>query len=167
MDSVKQYWHKLSHRERYIVMGGALLVILIFMYVLLWQPWHKAIDTMTENLPGKRQNLVWMQQQAELLQGSDPAPKLNGAIKGGNQSLLSVVEQTAKQAAIGKSIQQMSPGESEREVRLVFSQVDFNAWVRWMSMLAEQYGVEVKEVSAQRQAKDSPNRADVRVTFVR
>lgn len=167
MDNLKQYWYKLNQRERYIVSGGLLIALLLIFYVLLWQPWHKAIDSMSENLPAKRQNLVWMEQQAELLQGSGGLSKTPGSKKGAGQSLLSIIEKTGKLAALSKSIQQMSPGETEQEVRLVLSQVDFNAWVRWTSILADQYGIEIKELSAQRQLKDAPNRADIRMTLVR
>lgn len=168
MDKIKQYWHKLSRREHYIVIGTALILLLALFFITVWQPWHKAIASMEKNLPGKRQSLVWMQQTADLLQGPvKAASSQQASTKGANQSLLAIVEQTAKQAAISKSIQQLSPGESEREVRLVLTQVDFNGWVRWISKLAHEYGVEVKEVSAQRQLKDSPNKGDIRVTFVR
>lgn len=144
---------------------GAVLVFLILFYAIIWQPWHKAIAHMETAVQPLRTNLVWMKQQAELIEnggGSSTQQK----VKGANQSLLSVIEQTAKTTRVRKAIQQMVPGRTPNEVRVVLEEADFNQWVKWIDLLFKQYGVQIKQVTAERE-DDAPNIAEIRLTFER
>ena len=155
MNELKKYWMGLQPRERLILAVGACLVTLILLYALLFQPWHKALNHMESALPGLRSNLTWMRQQSEALK------KLGGAVstaafKDSDQSLLSVVEQTARKAKLKKAIQQMTPASAGTEVRVVLEDANFNQWLRWIDELYKQYGVDIKQVSAERD-EDRPN----------
>jgi general secretion pathway protein M len=165
MDEIKKYWTGLQPRERLVLAIGGIVVSLILMYALLVQPWHKALNHMEAALPGLRTNLIWMRQQSQAMKtGSikQSAPKLQGQ----GQSLLSVVEQTAKRAKVSKAIQQMTPAQNSTEVRVVLDGVNFNQWLRWVDELYKRYGVDIKQVTAERD-EDEPNIAEIRVTFIR
>lgn len=165
MEEIKKYWTELQARERLILMFGGIIVSMILLYALLFQPWYKALNSMESALPDLRTDLIWMRQQSSALKNGSVksgAPKLQGQA----QSLLSVVEQTAKRAKVSKSIQQMTPAQDNSEVRVVLDRVNFNQWLRWIDDLYKRYGVDVKQVSAERD-DDEPNVAEVRVTFVR
>ena len=165
LESLKNYWQQLEPRERVILGWGSLVGALILFYALIWQPWHKAIAHMEEALQGRRAALVWMRQQSEMVKrsGNDQPAVM---IRGQDQSLLSIIEQTARNNRVGESIQQMAPGANDNEVRVVMEQTNFNQWVRWIDMLFKQYGVNIKQLSAERDG-DEPNVAEIRVTFVR
>lgn len=165
MEEIKNYWNGLQARERLILIFGGLIVSMILLYALLFQPWHKALSHMETALPGLRANLVWMRQQSVALKSGSvkqSAPKLQGQ----GQSLLSVVEQTAKRVKISNSIQQMTPAQNDSEVRVVLDGVNFNHWLKWIDDLYKRFGVDVKQVTAERD-DDKPNVAEIRVTFVR
>lgn len=164
-ETIINYWKGLQPRERVILSWGSLLVALILFYALIWQPWHKAISHMESSLPALRENLVWMRQQAEVLQNGG-ASNSGAQVRGREQSLLSVIEQTAKANAVRGAIQQMVPGQSDREVRVVLEGVNFNQWVKWVDVLFRQYGVNVTQVTAERE-DDEPNTAEIRMTFER
>jgi general secretion pathway protein M len=165
METLKRYWSGLQPRERVVLSLGGVAVALIFFYSLIWRPWHLAIDHMERVVQPLRTNLVWMRQQSENLKASGGAGQAK-AYQGANQSLLSVVEQTAKRAKVSSSIQQMVPAQNGNEVRVVLEDVNFNQWIRWIDDLFKRYGVDIKQVSAERD-DDKPNTAEVRVTFVR
>jgi general secretion pathway protein M len=162
---ILDYWQQLQARERLVLAWGGLAVGLILFYALLWQPWHKAIDHMEAALPALRSNLVWMRQQSELIK-SGVTTSSSANLKGRGQSLLSVIEQTAKATSVRDAIQQMVPGQSDGEVRVVLEEVSFNNWVNWVDLLFRQYGVNIKQVSAERD-DDQPNIAEIRMTFER
>lgn len=164
-NAVKNYWLKLEARERLILCVGAVLVSLILFYALIWQPWHKAIFEMEKSVQSLRTNLVWMKQQAKAIENGGGASVQQPA-KGANQSLLSVIEQTAKTTKVRKAIQQMVPGRTPNEVRVVLEEADFNQWVKWIDLLFKQYGVQIKQVTAERDG-DVPNIAEIRMTFER
>lgn len=162
---ISNYWKGLQTRERLVLGWGGFFVSIILFYALIWQPWHKAIEHMEGSLPALRENLVWMRQQSELLQKSG-ATSAGSAVRGQGQSLLSVIEQTAKANAVRAAIQQMAPGQSGREVRVVLEEVNFNQWVKWVDVLFRHYGVSIKQVTAERE-DDEVNLAEIRMTFER
>jgi len=165
MDEIKKYWLSLQARERLILGVGAIGVALILLFAMLLQPLHKALGHMEQALPGLRINLTWMRQQSEAIQLSggrvSSAPQ-----KGAGQSLLSVVEQTARRAQLKQAIQQMTPAANGTEVRVVLDEANFNQWLRWVDELYKQYGVDIKQVTAERD-EDKANIAEIRVTFLR
>ena len=159
-----KYWQQLQPRERLILGWGGPLIIVILSYALVLQPWHKALAHMEMALPSKRADLVWMRQQSELLKqgGASNVQKF----KGENQSLMAVIEQTAKASGVRSAIQQMVPRENNQEVSVVLEEVSFNNWVRWVDTLQNQYGVAIKQLTADRE-DDQADRAEIRLTFVR
>lgn len=164
-NTLKQYWLGLQARERLVLGWGGVAVALILFYIAIWRPWHIAIDAMQESVQSQRQNLTWMRQQAEQIKSAGGA-NLKRQVKGEDQSLLSVIEQTAKQAKVRSAIQQMVPDRKKNEVRVVLDGANFNQWVRWIDELFKQYGVDIKQVTAERD-EDKPNVAEIRLTFVR
>jgi type II secretory pathway component PulM len=115
-------------------------------------------------LPFKRADLVWMRQQSQLLKngGASNVQKF----KGETQSLMAVVEQTAKTSGVSSAIQQMVPAENSQEVSIVLEEVSFNNWVRWVDLLQNQYGVSIKQLTADRE-DDQADLAEIRLTFIR
>ena len=165
LDAIQKYWRELQPRERLVLGWGGLLVALILFYALILQPWHRAISSMESALPNLRGNLVWMRQQAELIESGVGLSNKSNRTEGG-QSLLSVLEKTAKDSKVQGAIVQVTPGQSGREVRVVLEDVNFNQWVRWVDILFQQYDVRTKQVSAERD-EDRPNIAEIRVIFER
>ena len=165
MDSLKKYWADLQPRERLILGWGGLIVLAILLYALLFQPLYRAIAHMESALPDLRSNLVWIRQTDELMERGGSVP-VSQSSEGSNESLLSVVESTARQAKVRKSIQQMVPAKNNNEVRVVLEDADFNQWLRWVDTLYKRYGVDIRQVTAERD-DDKPNIAEIRVTFFR
>jgi len=165
METIKKYWAELQPRERLILSLGGVIVAMILSYALLLQPLYRALAHMEEVLPSLRSNLVWMRQTDELLERGGNI-SVESSIEGANESLLSVVESTARRANIRKSIQQMVPTRENNEVRVVLEDADFNQWLRWVDVLYKRNGVDIRQVSAERD-EDQPNIAEIRVTFFR
>jgi len=165
MDSIKKYWADLQPRERLILSAGAVVVAMILSYALLLQPLYRALAHMELALPTLRSNLVWMRQTDQLLESGGNI-SLESTVEGANESLLSVVESTARNAKVRKSIQQMVPSRETNEVRVVLEDADFNQWLRWIDTLYKRNGVDIRQVTAERD-DDQPNIAEIRVTFFR
>ena len=164
MNILLNYWQQLASRERSVLAWGGVLVSFILFYTFIWQPWHAALSKMEEDIQAQRQNLVWMQQQAEILRGG--GQPVENVAKASGESLLSVVEKTAKANKIGKSIQQMVPSTNNSEVRVVLEEADFNQWLRWIDQLFKKHDVNIKQLSAERD-DSAPNLAEIRITFER
>jgi len=162
---IKEYWASLETRERAVLGWGALIVALILFYALLWQPWQKSLNFMESSVQSMRENSVWMQQRAQEMKLGNSATSAQPR-KGAEQSLLSVIEQTANQARVSGAIQQIVPNQENGEVRVVLEGVDFNQWVRWIDNLYKNYSVNITQINAEKD-DEKPNLAEIRLTFIR
>ncbi len=165
MDMLKNYWNSLEQRERLVLGWGAFIVVVIVLYTFIWQPWRYSLSFMEQSVRQMRVDSVWMRQQADLVRNGGVSSRRDGA-KGNNQSLLSIIQQTARQAQVDKSIQQMVPNQEGDEVRVTLESVDFNRWVGWVDNLYKNYAVDISQLNAEKE-DDAPNKAEVRVIFIR
>ena len=163
-DAIKNYWQQLEPRERLILGWGGVIVALILFYALIWQPWHKSIDRMSESIQKMRSDLVWVRLHGDAISNGGKA--LDKKVKGAEKSLLSIIETTAKSNKVRSAIQQMVPSKNATQVKVVLEDVNFNAWVKWTDLLVNQYGVNIIEANAERNSK-KPNVAEIRMSFER
>jgi general secretion pathway protein M len=163
-NSIKTYWMSLESRERLVLSWGAVAVTGILFYALIWQPWQKALSVREAAVHQLRLDSVWVTQQSEALGGGGKSGKKS--FKGADQSLLSVIQQSAKEINVNKMIQQMVPNQTNDEVRVALEGVDFNQWVKWVDKLYKDYGVDITSINAEKD-DEKPNIAEIRVTFVR
>jgi Type II secretory pathway, component PulM len=155
----------LQARERMVLMVGGVIVALILFYALILFPWHRALNEMTQRLPALRQDVVWMRVHGEALANGEiknQAPQYRGA----EQSLLSVIEQTASRTKVRDTIQQLVPDNNGAEVRVVLEDAQFNLWLQWIDVLYKQYGVDISQLTVEKE-DERPNIAEIRVTFSR
>ena len=162
---LEKYWSGLVPRERQTLGLGAAVVGLLLFYQFLWAPWHSAIEYMQTALIDHRKNLVWIQQQSELL-ADNGVIVTEGNVRGAEDSLMSVIEKSAGATGVRDAIQQLMPRQNNSQVSVVLQGVSFNKWVQWVDSLQSAYGVSVSELSAERDEK-KPDIADIRVTFER
>ena len=165
MEFLNNYWKSLEQRERLVLGWGAIFVVVIVVHTFVWQPWRDALNFMEQSVRQMRVDSVWMRQQDELVITGAVSTRQEAA-RGANQSLLSIIQQTARQANIDKSIQQMVPSQEGEEVRVTLENVDFNRWVGWIDNLYKNYAVDISQLSAEKE-DETPNKAEVRVIFVR
>ena len=164
MDFIKNQWQGFQPRERWVLALGVLFCLGLLFHQLIWAPWQNAINFMEQALVGHRTNLTWMRQQAQLLDGSGAAVTQK-TLKGRDQSLMSVIEQSARKAGVQGAIQQLVPREQNTQVSVVLEGASFNNWVRWVDALQSEYGVKIAQLGAERE--DKPDKAEIRVTFYR
>lgn len=162
---IKHYWASLEPRERAVLGYGSIIVAIILLYALIWQPWQNSLSFMEASVSNMRTDAIWMEQRAEdMTQGVVGSRKK--AAQGAEQSLLSVVEQTANQVGLRSAIQQMVPNQENGDVRVVLESADFNKWVQWVDNLYKNYGVDISQINAEKE-DEKPNLAEIRVTFYR
>lgn len=151
----------LQPRERVLVSVGALAVSLTLIYLLLWEPLAQAHTQRRAALEASRALAAQLEVAAQKVQTlRRPA----GAQAGQNLSLMAAVDQASKQPTLGKSPSRIQP-EGDREVRVWFEGVAFDALVRWLFDLQTRYGVSVQTLDVEPQA--APGEVNVRLSLVR
>jgi len=136
MEAVLQYLAKLNPRERRIAIGGAIAAALLLILAIVL-PLQRSVGAGQQRLERKRDDLVWLRSMA---------PQLVGLRNGGppplRESLVVLVDRTARQASLDKALVGSQPsGDGGLNVR--FEQTPFDTLVAWLAPLRESYGVRV------------------------
>jgi general secretion pathway protein M len=137
IDKLQQYLQRLAPRERWIVLGGAVLVVVLAIMAAVL-PLQRRVSATAARIEQKRSDLVWLRSvgpQLAMLQVTRPAMS-------SNESLVVLVDRTARESGFGKSLGPSQPsGDGGLNVR--FDKVPFDSLVTWLSQLHERYGISV------------------------
>lgn len=158
---MREWWEGLGTRERFVLIGGTLVLVPFLLWVLLWRPLMGSVSRLDRDVATQRENLLWMQTAAsELMRlrgsGAQAAAGLGG------RSLLAVVDQSARSAGLGNGLKRIEP-DSADAVRVRLEGVSFDAVVTWLDQLSRQFGVSASLVSIDRES--GPGQVNVRLTL--
>ena len=158
---MKEWFASLEQRERHLVIGGAVLLGLMLMYVVVWEPLTNNVNNLRVSTTEQASTLRWMRQAAQEVK------KLRGS--GGNrakstsgQSLLSMVDSTAKSGRLGAALKRVQP-DGEKRVRVWMEAASFDDVMRWLVLLDTRYGVSVE--NSVFEMKQEFGRVDARLVF--
>lgn len=143
---MKLWWAGLAPRERVILCAGALVLILVLAYVLIWEPLAQQRQQIREDISALSADLAWMQQVAPQVrrraaqQASQPSSP--GAAGG---SVLTLVEVSARAAGLHESIERVQPEGTG--ARLWFAETGFDGLLRWLGELEQRQGLQVSQLA--------------------
>ncbi len=159
IEPLQRHWNTLRPRERILVAVAAVLVTLTVFYLALWEPLHQDHQRLQRQVEEQRALLQWMQQRAaevRALRGSTaPAEKSRG------DSLLGVIDRTARTAKLKGKVSRIEP-DGERRVRVWLDGVDFDALARWLDRLRKKHGLRVASAVIDR---EGPGKVSARLVI--
>lgn len=144
---MKAWWESLSSRERLLVTSGAVLILALLFYALVWQPFQANSRRLRQNVAEQRAELVSMRQMAEEIKrlgGSGGTPP---AVD--ERSLLTLVDQTARAAGLGAALKRVTP-QGEDRLGVQFDAVEFDKLVPWLGALERDYRIAIINLSVDR-----------------
>jgi general secretion pathway protein M len=125
---LREFWAERSARERSLLAGGAAAVVLVALYLFLWQPGLGASRRLSAALPKLRAQVELMRaQQAEIAVLRKSA---GDALKGGD--LRVSLEASLARTPFAKSVQRIEATSAERATVAVVS-ASFDDWLRWVA----------------------------------
>ena len=136
IERLTQYLQRLEPRERRTVLAGAIAAaVLIIVGTVL--PLQHRVAAVEQRVERKRDDLQWLRSMAPQLAGLQ-----GGAVPALRESLVVVVDRSARESGLAKSLVGSQPsGDGGLNVRL--DQTPFDTLVVWLSQLRERYGVRV------------------------
>jgi general secretion pathway protein M len=139
MNEVRDWLANLTARERNLVYGAAALLGVLLLYLVLVLPFQTAGAKLDKRVEQKAANLAWMREKApQIMAAAGTAQSRQGG-----ESLVVVVDRTAREAGLGAALRDQSP-TGENGLRLRLEAASFDALVAWLASLQQQYGVAIE-----------------------
>ncbi|WP_227458797.1 type II secretion system protein M [Cupriavidus pauculus] len=132
------FWSARNPREQAILGGGTLILVLVFGYLVLWEPAASGRDRLMRNLPAQRADLAEMEtlaQEARGLQAS-PAPSLRG------EALTQALQDSLGQHGL-KATRLAATGDNAIQVQL--DKAAFGAVAGWLQDVRAQQRLKVTD----------------------
>jgi general secretion pathway protein M len=153
---MKQWWSQRQARERSTLTAGAVVVVLVLVWVLAWEPWTASRDQLRVEVQRQAAELSWMRPAVgeALARGGMDAPVADG------RSLLARVDAGLRESGLGNQLVAVEPqGQGRVSVRL--SQADFDRFAQWLEQQVRA-GLHVESLSVQRAASGVDIRVELR-----
>ncbi len=151
MSMIREHWDTLQTRERRMILLAGLAIFILLSEMLFLSPYfdeRKRLEQQIEILHG---DLNWMHQasaQVKQLSKGKPAARPSG------QSMLSLVDSTAKSYGLGQLVKRVQP-DGQNIVRIWLEGVGFDVMLRWLSVLSDRYGLVVTGLVVDRSGEGS------------
>jgi len=136
--NVREWLDGRSERERQLVYLAAGVACVALLFVVLVLPFRALNHRMEARVDKKSSDLAWMRQVAPQLSAAAASLHLQGT----GESLVVVVNRTARQAGLGAALRDQSP-DGKQGLRLRLESAPFDAMVTWLASLQQQYGVSI------------------------
>ena len=147
MQKLKDWYYGLKPRERMIISGGAVLVVLTAIYVLALAPFYSSVSTLAENVETKKADLAYMRSVAGELQALNATQPMVATPTG--ESLVVLVDRTAREAGLSSALTGQTPN-GENGIRVRLESAAFDMAVMWLGNLELSHAVAIESATFDR-----------------
>ena len=152
---MKDWFMGLEPRERKLVAGGAVVLVLLMFYLLVWEPAATAYTDLKKNVAAEQETLDWMKQASRKVKALRQSA--GGHAQGlGGRSMLAVVDQSARSSGLGASIKRVEP-DGSKGVKIWLEGVSFDAMVLWLGKLSRTYRIDTSVITIEPQGEGRVN----------
>ena len=141
-DQLRNWLAGLAPRERNLVYAAGGLVIIALLYFVLVLPVTTMAAKRAARVEQKTADLAWMQASAPQAMAAAGAAQAGG----GGDSLVVLVDRTAREAGLGNSLRDQSP-DGNNGLRLRIEAASFDRLITWLASLQQQYGVSIESAT--------------------
>jgi general secretion pathway protein M len=139
--NVRDWLAGISARERNLVYAAGALLAVALAYLVLVLPVQTSGNRMASRVGQKTADLAWMRAQAPQAMAAAGAARSSGG-----ESLVVLVDRTAREAGLGTSLRDQSP-DGNSGLRLRIEGASFDTLVTWLASLQQQHGVSIEAAS--------------------
>jgi general secretion pathway protein M len=140
---MKSYLSSLNEREKWMVAGALLCLILYCYYIFLYVPLSHQVGQKSTQLVEKISTLEWMKK----VRLQNHKPKTKKTVD--NSQLLTILATQLKEEFTQKfpyQLQQTGSGD----IQLTFDAVAFNSFIDWLEKINEKYTFTLKQFNAEK-----------------
>ncbi|HEY0942158.1 MAG TPA: type II secretion system protein M [Steroidobacter sp.] len=150
MQQLKDKFNSLQPRERWVVIGGAILVLVVAVYVFALAPLYSAVEAQANRVAQKEGDLAWMRSVSgevavlSAAQPSRPGPS--------NESLVVLIDRAARECGLSNSLTGQTPN-GERGIRVRLEAAEFDKLMVCLGTLQQVHAIDVESATIDRTAK--------------
>lgn len=141
LDPLRDWLGNLNTRERNLVYAAGVLAGVALLYLVLVLPFTSTSSKMAARVQQKTSDLAWMRAQAPQAMAA-----AGMAQSGTGESLVVIVDRTAREAGLGAALRDQSPS-GNAGLRLRMEAASFDALVTWLASLQQQHGVGIESAT--------------------
>ena len=157
---IRAWWTRLALQEQRTVAVGAIAVVLMLGWALLWHPLSVKRTELRDTVDTQRRDLAYVRVAAAEVERLRTAGTHRADRQG--RSLLALADATARGAGLEGALRRVEPVGST-SVRVSFEFASFDAVIGWIEGLTRDYGIEATDFSADR--ADGVGLVNARVTL--
>lgn len=144
---MRAWWEALAEQERRLILLGGGVLAVALLYALVWLPLAGQRDRLQEQLISQQEILDWMRANAAEVRALQAARPNVRPVSG--QSLLGLVDQTARTAKLSDTVKRVQP-DGSRAVRVWLEGASFDALSLWLGQLEQQHGIQILSLNIER-----------------
>jgi len=143
---MRDWFDSLAPRERLIVAAGGALVVLVLFWAIVLAPLSLKVSQLSDRVEAKRSTLAWMSAAAAEIAA---AGEVAAGAGDPDQSLVVVIDRTARQSGLGQTITRNQP-VGEDGIRVRMEGAGFDTVTRWLSQLQTAHGLSLEAATFER-----------------
>ena len=160
INELRDWFYGLQPREKLYLVGGAAALVLMIVYLSLWQPLTSSVARLQEAVTQQRKDLLWMHAAGSAVKQLQQ----NNQGRMSNRSMLAVVDQAIATANLKGGLQRMEP-DGQNTVKLWLNKSPFDQIVGMLGQLEQAQGIAVQTVAIT--TVDGVGLVDARITLMR
>jgi type II secretory pathway component PulM len=133
-------FRQLAPREQMVLGIGAALAVVIIAWSFVWMPLNDSVNELRESVVDRSRLMVDLRRAASLVTAGQA-----GGAPAGSQSLMTIVDATARQLGLADAFPNQRPDGND--LRVTVTDAPFTLIVDWLIGLEREYAVRVREVS--------------------
>jgi len=158
---MRQTFENLNTSERTLIIAASIVLLSGLIYGLAWRPLQASYAEQGKKLERNQETVVWMRQSTAELKRLQAQSIVPGG--GGRQSILALVDQTARKAGLGGTIKRVEPAGAGK-VRIRMEAVTFDDMVTWLEGLLGPAAITIKSIAVDR--SDQAGLVDAHLTLM-
>ncbi|MCW8407804.1 GspM family type II secretion system protein LspM [Legionella sp. PATHC035] len=141
---MKAYISTLNEREKWMLIGTGLCLILYVYYLFLYSPLSQRVDQKSKQLIEKTATLQWMKK----IQQQSHTKQTKKQIVDNSQLLTTLATQLKNDTNLKFPYQLQQTGSGD--IQITFDSVAFNLFITWLEKINQRYAITVKQFEADR-----------------
>ncbi|ACR27233.1 type II secretion system protein GspM [Burkholderia glumae] len=140
-ETLAQFWDERNPREKLLLGWGGALLVVVVLYSVLWSPAQVNSEKIATALPGMRQQLAQMTEQAN--EARSLAAAAQGVAPTGLALRDALAGSLSDHGLQGAQLQVVGSG-----VQVQLKNASFPVWTQWLDDVRKQFKVQVGELHA-------------------